>query len=51
VIFRKRIYFLRYQCNLVIWFFLCWCCVLRWIWYLWCYSEWIYTQSNITNIK
>jgi hypothetical protein len=25
--------------------FLCWCCVLRWIWCLWCYSECISTPD------
>ena len=28
-------------------FFLCWCCVLRWIWYLWCYSECISTPGEL----
>jgi hypothetical protein len=28
-------------------FFLCWCCVLRWIWCLWCYSECISTPGNL----
>jgi hypothetical protein len=26
-------------------FFLCWCCVLRWIWCLWCYSECIFPPN------
>jgi hypothetical protein len=28
-------------------FFLCWCCVLRWIWCLWCYSECISTPGEL----
>ena len=28
-------------------FFLCWCCVLRWIWCLWCYSECISTPGKL----
>ena len=35
------------NCNLVIWFFLCWCYVLRWIWCLWCYSECISTPDKL----
>jgi hypothetical protein len=26
---------------------LCWCCVLRWIWCLWCYSECISTPGEL----
>ena len=33
--------------SIVIWFFLCWCCVLRWIWCLWCYSECISTPGKL----
>jgi hypothetical protein len=28
-------------------FFLCWCCVLTWIWCLWCYSECISTPGEL----
>jgi hypothetical protein len=48
VIFQNRIYFLRYQCYLIIiMIFLCWCNVLRWIWCLWCSSECISTSGKL----
>jgi hypothetical protein len=25
--------------------YLCWCCALRWIWCLWCYS-WVYIHTG-----
>ena len=43
--------FLRYQCDLVIWFFLCWCCVLMQVnmivCAIWCYSQCLSKPSEL----
>ena len=33
--------------NIIVFFFLCWCYLLRWIWCLWCFSECISTPGKL----
>jgi hypothetical protein len=37
----------KFSNNIIVFFFMCWCYLLRWIWCLWCFSECISTPGKL----